>query len=79
MKEYINLVPTSAITGEGLPDFIGLLIYLAKRYLINKITFKDEVKCSILEVKLTEIIASCLALTSFQFFLQLFLTTIFFF
>ena len=58
MKEYINLVPTSAITGEGLPDLMGLLIYLTQSYLIRKITFKEEVKCSILEVKVTETIGT---------------------
>ena len=54
MKEYVNLVPTSAITGEGLPDLLGLLVYLTDNYLIRQITFKEEVKCSILEVKVLE-------------------------
>ena len=58
MKEYINLVPTSAITGEGLPDLLGLLVYLTQSYLIKQITFKEEVKCSILEVKVTESIGT---------------------
>ena len=58
MKEYINLVPTSAITGEGLPDLMGLLVYLTQSYLIKQITFKEEVKCSILEVKVTESIGT---------------------
>ena len=58
MKEYINLVPTSAISGEGLPDLMGLLVYLTQSYLIKQITFKEEVKCSILEVKVTESIGT---------------------
>ena len=58
MKEYINLVPTSAITGEGLPDLMGLLIYFTQSYLLKKIVFKEEVKCSILEVKVFESIGT---------------------
>ena len=58
MKEYVNLVPTSAITGEGLPDLMGLLVYLTQSYLIKQITFKEEVKCSILEVKVLESIGT---------------------
>ena len=54
MQEYINLVPTSAITGEGLPDLVGLLAYLSQKYLSRKIQFKPEVQCTILEVKVTE-------------------------
>ena len=58
MKEYVNMVPTSAITGEGLPDLLGLLVYLTDNYLIRQITYKEEVKCSILEVKVLETIGT---------------------
>lgn len=54
MKEYINLVPTSAITGEGMPDLLGLLLYLSQKFLVRKIEFKEEVQCTILEVKVLE-------------------------
>ena len=58
MKEYVNMVPTSAITGEGLPDLMGLLVYLTENFLIKQIVYKDEVKCSILEVKVLETIGT---------------------
>ena len=58
MKEYINLVPTSAITGEGMPDLIGLLSFLSQKYLLRKIEFKNEVQCTILEVKVLESIGT---------------------
>ena len=58
MREYINLVPTSAITGEGLPDLLGLLVYFTQSFLVKQIVYKDEVKCSILEVKVTESIGT---------------------
>lgn len=54
MKEYINIVPTSAITGEGMPDLIGMFVYLSQKFLTKKIEFKEEVQCSILEVKVLE-------------------------
>ena len=58
MKEYVNMVPTSAITGEGLPDLLGLLVYFTESYLLKQIVFKEEVKCSILEVKVMESIGT---------------------
>lgn len=58
MSEYINCVPTSAITGEGLPDLLGLLVYLSQKFLKKKIIFQEEVKCSVLEVKVTESIGT---------------------
>ena len=54
MNLYVNMVPTSAITGEGLPDVLGLLVYLTQKYLLKKIEFRDEIQCTILEVKVLE-------------------------
>ena len=54
MNTYVNLVPTSAITGEGLPDVLGLLVYLTQKYLLKKIEYIDEIQCTILEVKVLE-------------------------
>lgn len=28
--DYINIIPTSAITGEGMPDLIGFICHLAQ-------------------------------------------------
>ena len=30
MRKYVNIVPTSAITGEGLPDMLQLLVKLTQ-------------------------------------------------
>jgi len=53
-EEYVSLCPTSAITGEGLPD---LMIYIAKmcqeRFYKN-LQVEDEFECSVLEVKVIE-------------------------
>ncbi len=29
-RKYINIVPTSAITGEGIPDMLNLLVQLTQ-------------------------------------------------
>jgi len=54
MKEYINIVPTSAVTGEGMPDLIGMFVYIGQKFLMKKIEFKEEIQCTILEVKVLE-------------------------
>ena len=54
MKEYINIVPTSAVTGEGMPDLIGMFVYLSQKFIMKKLEFKEEVQCTILEVKVLE-------------------------
>jgi translation initiation factor 5B len=54
MKEYINIVPTSAITGEGIPDLLGLLLFMSQKFLRKKLEYKEELSCSVLEVKILE-------------------------
>lgn len=54
MKEYVNIVPTSAVTGEGMPDLIGMFVYVSQKFLMKKIEFKEEIQCTILEVKVLE-------------------------
>ena len=54
MKEYLNIIPTSAMTGEGMPDLIGMFIYLSQKFLSKKLEFKQEIQCTILEVKVLE-------------------------
>jgi len=54
VDEYASIIPTSAITGEGIPDLLGVVIRLTQRWLKKKIQLKDEFKCSVLEVKTIE-------------------------
>lgn len=53
-KNTISLVPTSAVTGEGLSDLLGLLIKLSQDHLSKKLMFYDSVQCTILEKKVDE-------------------------
>jgi translation initiation factor 5B len=50
-EEYVSVVPVSAVTGEGINDLIALQIYLAQKYMIDKIIFKSELECTTFEVK----------------------------
>jgi translation initiation factor 5B len=51
---YVSLVPTSAITGEGIPDLLALMVQLTQKHMVKKITFQTKIQCTILEVKVVE-------------------------
>ncbi|KAG8972858.1 hypothetical protein FRC05_009497 [Tulasnella sp. 425] len=50
----VSLVPTSAITGEGVPDMINLLVSLTQQRMSDKLMYLSEVECTVLEVKVIE-------------------------
>ncbi|XVE74838.1 hypothetical protein DITRI_Ditri12bG0050300 [Diplodiscus trichospermus] len=52
--ETFNIVPTSAVTGEGIPDLLLLLVQWSQKTMAEKLTFCDEVQCTVLEVKVIE-------------------------
>ncbi|KAJ6827117.1 eukaryotic translation initiation factor 5B-like [Iris pallida] len=54
MGETFNIVPTSAISGEGIPDLLLLLVQWAQKTMEDKLTYVDEVQCTVLEVKVIE-------------------------
>ncbi|THU73704.1 hypothetical protein C4D60_Mb04t25690 [Musa balbisiana] len=54
MGETFNIVPTSAISGEGIADLLLLLVQWAQKTMEEKLTFVDEVQCTVLEVKVIE-------------------------
>eukprot|EP00904_Undaria_pinnatifida_P007877 jgi/Undpi1/4219/HiC_scaffold_16.g07585.m1 len=48
----VSMVPTSAITGEGIPDLLLWLVKLTQERLTEKIMFMpDLLECTVLEVK----------------------------
>ncbi|XP_027069004.1 eukaryotic translation initiation factor 5B-like [Coffea arabica] len=54
MGETFSIVPTSAITGEGIPDLLLLLVQWAQKTMIEKLTYQNQVQGIILEVKVVE-------------------------
>ncbi|XP_057534084.1 eukaryotic translation initiation factor 5B-like [Amaranthus tricolor] len=54
MGETFNIVPTSAISGEGIPDLLLLLVQWSQKTMIEKLTFRNEIQCTVLEVKVVE-------------------------
>ncbi|KAL9600047.1 MAG: hypothetical protein Q9219_003417 [cf. Caloplaca sp. 3 TL-2023] len=54
MAKNVSLVPTSAHTGEGIPDMLKLLTTLTQERMTNKLMYLSEVECTVLEVKVIE-------------------------
>ncbi|GMP79786.1 hypothetical protein CsSME_00035167 [Camellia sinensis var. sinensis] len=54
MGETYSIVPTSAISGEGIPDLLLLLVQWTQKTIIEKLMYCNEVQCSVLFVKVIE-------------------------
>jgi translation initiation factor 5B len=54
MAKFVSLVPTSAHTGEGIPDMLKLLVTLTQERMTNSLMYLSEVEATILEVKVIE-------------------------
>ncbi|KAJ2826988.1 eukaryotic translation initiation factor 5B, partial [Coemansia erecta] len=52
--KYVSLVPTSAHTGEGIPDLLALLIKLTQDRMTGQLMYLSELECTVLEVKVVE-------------------------
>lgn len=53
-REFVNIVPTSAITGEGIPDLLQLLVKMTQSLMVERLMFVPDLQCTILEVKQIE-------------------------
>ncbi|KAL5846240.1 hypothetical protein ACOSQ3_009764 [Xanthoceras sorbifolium] len=53
MGETFSIVPTSALSREGIPDLLLLLVQWTQKTMVEKLTFSNEVQCmvTVLEVK----------------------------
>lgn len=54
MARNVSIVPTSAVTGEGVPDMIMLLVHLTQTRMSDNLMYLSELECTILEVKIIE-------------------------
>ena len=54
LKQVYSLVPVSAITGEGIPDLLALMVFLTQKWMTKKLSISEELECSVMEVKTEE-------------------------
>lgn len=53
-KEYVPIVPTSGVTGEGIPDLLSVIVKYTSSFMKSKMVAKDEFNCTVMEVKMIE-------------------------
>jgi translation initiation factor 5B len=49
-KTY-SIIPVSSKTGEGIADLLSILVYISQTWMLKKLTYKEKVKCTIMETK----------------------------
>lgn len=54
IAKYVSIVPTSAVTGEGVPDLLWLLLELTQKRMSKQLRYLSGVEATILEVKVIE-------------------------
>lgn len=50
-RKTLSLIPTSAFTGEGIPDLLVLLIQLSQKMMPERLLKLSTLQCTVLEVK----------------------------
>lgn len=45
-KSYISMIPTSAHSGEGMGNLIGMLVKLSQTMLAKRLAFSEELQVS---------------------------------
>ncbi|RLM99383.1 eukaryotic translation initiation factor 5B-like [Panicum miliaceum] len=50
MKEVVNIVPTSAVSAEGIPNLLLLLVRWVPEIMMERLTYVNNVECTVLEV-----------------------------
>jgi translation initiation factor 5B len=51
IRSYVSLVPTSAITGEGMGNLLALIVEFCQTKLPKRLMYSDELQATVLEVK----------------------------
>ncbi|XP_066992101.2 eukaryotic translation initiation factor 5B [Anabrus simplex] len=51
IRSYVSLVPTSAITGEGMGNLLALIVESCQNMLAKRLMYSDELQATVLEVK----------------------------
>lgn len=51
IRSYVNLVPTSAVTGEGMGNLLALIVEMSQSKLAKRLMYSEELQATVLEVK----------------------------
>lgn len=54
LAHTVSVVPTSAVTGEGVPDLLKMVITLTQERLTEQLMYHEALQCTVLEVKVIE-------------------------
>ena len=54
VEDTVSICPLSAITGEGIPDLLDLIVTISETSLTEQITVKEELKCIVMEKTLVD-------------------------
>lgn len=54
VTDIFRVCPTSAMTGEGIPDLIGMVVKTCQNQLKERLYEKQSFECTVLEVKMIE-------------------------
>lgn len=54
LSKNVSLIPTSAHTGEGIPDMLKLIVQLTQERMVGSLMYLSEVQATVLEVKAIE-------------------------
>jgi translation initiation factor IF-2 len=46
-RKYVNVVPTSAISGEGIPDLLQLMVKLTQSMMSDRLTLLPVPQCTV--------------------------------
>lgn len=50
-RTYVNLVPTSAVTGEGMGNLLAMIVEISQSRLAKRLMYSEELQATVLEVK----------------------------
>lgn len=50
-EHFMNVVPTSAHSGDGMGNLMGLVVQMCQTNLRKRVAFSEQVQCTVLEVK----------------------------
>lgn len=54
VRKFVSLVPTSAISGDGVGDMLLLIVQLTQQLMAKRLLYLDALQCTVLEVKVAE-------------------------